>query len=171
MKKSYTKKQITEAIVYWKKQLKMMNESDDTFDLHKAVADAVNQCKWTISRPARQMIFDGVDKILDDKRYTDRYDAIADFLACANVFCDKYTYEIDDENLYGIITDLVNDGKHALANMYAAIKNGDFEEYDDENEYDALLACSHISNVILKYVKDESISTDVKPFYEKYLNP
>ena len=27
MKKQYTKKQITEAIAYWKKQLKMMNES------------------------------------------------------------------------------------------------------------------------------------------------
>ena len=29
MKKKYTKKQITEAIAYWKKQLKMMNEDFD----------------------------------------------------------------------------------------------------------------------------------------------
>lgn len=29
MKKTYTKKQITEAIAYWSKQLKMMNESED----------------------------------------------------------------------------------------------------------------------------------------------
>ena len=29
MKKKYTKKQIQEAISYWKKQLKMMNESTD----------------------------------------------------------------------------------------------------------------------------------------------
>lgn len=28
MKKTYTKRQITEAISYWKKQLKMMNESE-----------------------------------------------------------------------------------------------------------------------------------------------
>lgn len=27
MKKTYTKKQITEAIAYWEKQLKMMNET------------------------------------------------------------------------------------------------------------------------------------------------
>lgn len=27
MKKKYTKKQITEAIAYWEKQLKLMNES------------------------------------------------------------------------------------------------------------------------------------------------
>lgn len=30
MNKKYTKKQITEAIAYWKKQLKMMNESADS---------------------------------------------------------------------------------------------------------------------------------------------
>ena len=29
MKKKYTKKQITEAIAYWKKQLKLMNEASD----------------------------------------------------------------------------------------------------------------------------------------------
>ena len=29
MKKTYTKKQITEAIAYWKKQLKTVSESSD----------------------------------------------------------------------------------------------------------------------------------------------
>lgn len=29
MKKQYTKRQITEAIAYWKKQLKRMDESDN----------------------------------------------------------------------------------------------------------------------------------------------
>ena len=32
MKKQYTKKQITEAIAYWKKQLKKMNESFSKYD-------------------------------------------------------------------------------------------------------------------------------------------
>lgn len=44
MKKKYTRKQITEAIAYWEKQLKMMNESDTpnasgTFDALQLVAD------------------------------------------------------------------------------------------------------------------------------------
>lgn len=33
MKKTYTKKQITEAIAYWQKQLKKLNESDSTSKL------------------------------------------------------------------------------------------------------------------------------------------
>ena len=34
MKKKYTRKQITEAIAYWKKQLKTMNESIDNNDFY-----------------------------------------------------------------------------------------------------------------------------------------
>ena len=37
MKKTYTKKQITEAISYWKKRLKMMNESCST--VNESVSD------------------------------------------------------------------------------------------------------------------------------------
>ena len=47
MKKIYTKKQITEAIAYWKKQLKAMDESsgsqaDDVQGLFDKVDEAVS---------------------------------------------------------------------------------------------------------------------------------
>jgi len=35
MKKQYTKKQITEAIAYWEKQLKRLNESDNYDELNR----------------------------------------------------------------------------------------------------------------------------------------
>lgn len=46
MKKKYTKKQITEAIAYWKKQLKTINESHDyTINSHKECDDGVLSIK------------------------------------------------------------------------------------------------------------------------------
>lgn len=46
MKKQYTKRQITEAIAYWKKQLKMMNESHDyTINFHRECDDGVLSIK------------------------------------------------------------------------------------------------------------------------------
>ena len=41
MKKQYSKKQIQEAINYWQKQLKMMNESDCT----ACLIDNENDCE------------------------------------------------------------------------------------------------------------------------------
>ncbi len=53
MKKTYTKKQITEAIAYWEKQLKMMNESGSSKnDPLQCIAD---ETKTTVEQVLRAM--------------------------------------------------------------------------------------------------------------------
>ena len=44
MKKQYTKKQITEAIAYWKKQLKKLNESNNATNL--SIVTILNALDW-----------------------------------------------------------------------------------------------------------------------------
>ena len=45
MKKKYTKKQITEAIAFWEKQLKMMNESNQEAQLNTVTSNVKKQLK------------------------------------------------------------------------------------------------------------------------------
>lgn len=75
MKKKYTKKQITEAIAYWKNQLKKMNESAESEKYHhlqsyteledKETANCVLMCKP--SKDGNNMLFRWVpyDEIYD----------------------------------------------------------------------------------------------------------
>lgn len=53
MKKTYTKKQIQEAISYWRKQLKSINESERSKALELKVFD--NICKYV--HPFNTVIF------------------------------------------------------------------------------------------------------------------
>ena len=50
MKKQYTKKQITEAIAYWKKQLKSMNESGDISHFSYYVDNRPKEGKFELSQ-------------------------------------------------------------------------------------------------------------------------
>ena len=69
MKKQYTKKQITEAIAYWKKQLKCMNESnvikDDVRKNLDKVIDDVHalQSSGEIDEETAEEVFDRLEDV------------------------------------------------------------------------------------------------------------
>ena len=90
MKKTYTKKHITEAIEYWKKQLKKLNENIDglPIEFQNFLADNGGHC--SIKEYNRQ------DYLIKVKNIKAKID-VDNYNACdvIGIICDKYMFEIE----------------------------------------------------------------------------
>jgi len=94
MKKSYTKKQITEAIAYWEKQLKKMNESSDGKEYFTA---HVTNIDWQpVDDEDEDDTFESVDIEIEKDELGKIEEVIHDYLNdhCQSSGVEGYDYEI-----------------------------------------------------------------------------
>lgn len=116
MKKNYSKKQITEAIAYWQKQLKKLNESSSdpsrTVRHLKEQIDKLSQSDldkefiFTLDNEIVYTIARDVCEVFGIKMNDDNYKKIDDEILSPNV----YTYGISDISLHDYKGDIAIQG-------------------------------------------------------------
>ena len=116
MEKKYTKKQITEAIAYWQKQLKKLNESSSdpsrTVRHLKEQIDKLSQSDldkefiFTLDNEIVYTIARDVCEVFGIKMNDDNYKKIDDEILSPNV----YTYGISDISLHDYKGDIAIQG-------------------------------------------------------------